>query len=123
MLYYIRYTHSIIYVYIITYIHIGDVLKIQSMLKICSEHLTENADHQSVAVLGSYTLLLCVLLYVYNLDLKREVRKSGICMCACIDRSYSLAVIIYIYTILDVILYSVYLLYIYYIYHIYTHLI
>lgn len=30
----------------------GDVLKIQHMLKICSEHLTENAEHQSVAVLG-----------------------------------------------------------------------
>ena len=30
----------------------GDVLKIQQMLKICSEHLTENAEHQSVAVLG-----------------------------------------------------------------------
>ncbi|CAM5998693.1 unnamed protein product [Sphagnum balticum] len=30
----------------------GDVLKIQQMLKICSEHLTENAEHQAVAVLG-----------------------------------------------------------------------
>lgn len=30
----------------------GNVLKIQDMLKICSEHLTEGADHQAAAVLG-----------------------------------------------------------------------
>lgn len=30
----------------------GNVLKVQSMLHICAEHLTENADHQAVAVLG-----------------------------------------------------------------------
>jgi 26S proteasome regulatory subunit N1 len=30
----------------------GNVLKIQSMLHICAEHLTENAEHQAVAVLG-----------------------------------------------------------------------
>lgn len=30
----------------------GNVLKIQQMLHICAEHLTEKADHQSVAVMG-----------------------------------------------------------------------
>jgi len=30
----------------------GNVLKVQSMLHVCAEHLTENADHQAVAVLG-----------------------------------------------------------------------
>ena len=30
----------------------GNVLKVQSMLHICAEHLTENAEHQAVAVLG-----------------------------------------------------------------------
>lgn len=30
----------------------GNVLKVQSFLGICTEHLTENAEHQSVAVLG-----------------------------------------------------------------------
>lgn len=30
----------------------GNVLKIQQMLHTCAEHLTENADHQAVAVLG-----------------------------------------------------------------------
>lgn len=30
----------------------GNVLKVQQMLRICTEHLTENADHQAVAALG-----------------------------------------------------------------------
>jgi len=30
----------------------GNVLKVQSMLHICAEHLTENAEHQAIAVLG-----------------------------------------------------------------------
>eukprot|EP01041_Mallomonas_annulata_P006987 gene6987-14202_t len=30
----------------------GNVLKVQRMLLICAEHLTENAEHQAVAVLG-----------------------------------------------------------------------
>lgn len=30
----------------------GNVLKIQQMLRLCSEHLTENAEHQAVAALG-----------------------------------------------------------------------
>lgn len=30
----------------------GNVLKIQQMLRLCSEHLTENAEHQAVATLG-----------------------------------------------------------------------
>ena len=56
--------HHIILIYTMIYVlcihlhalYTGDVLKIQSMLKICSEHLTENADHQTVAVLGMYAL-------------------------------------------------------------------
>jgi len=30
----------------------GNVLKVQRMLHVCAEHLTENADHQAIAVLG-----------------------------------------------------------------------
>jgi 26S proteasome regulatory subunit N1 len=30
----------------------GNVLKVQELLRSCTEHLTENAEHQSVAVLG-----------------------------------------------------------------------
>ncbi len=30
----------------------GNVLKVQRMLHVCAEHLTENAEHQSVAVIG-----------------------------------------------------------------------
>jgi len=30
----------------------GNVLKVQSMLRRCTDHLTENAEHQAVAVLG-----------------------------------------------------------------------
>lgn len=34
------------------YAHSGNVLKVQQMLRTCTDHLTENAEHQAVAVLG-----------------------------------------------------------------------
>lgn len=36
----------------VAYAGSGNVLKVQEMLHICAEHLQEDADHQSVAVLG-----------------------------------------------------------------------
>jgi 26S proteasome regulatory subunit N1 len=36
----------------------GNVLKVQEMLRICAEHLTEDAEHQSVAVLGIALIVL-----------------------------------------------------------------
>jgi 26S proteasome regulatory subunit N1 len=36
----------------------GNVLKVQEMLRLCAEHLTEEAEHQSVAVLGIALVVL-----------------------------------------------------------------
>jgi 26S proteasome regulatory subunit N1 len=34
------------------YANSGNVLKVQQMLRLCTDHLTEKAEHQAVAVLG-----------------------------------------------------------------------
>ena len=43
-------------------------MKVQEMLRICAEHLTDDAEHQSVAVLG-------IALVVLGEDVGTEVRE------------------------------------------------
>ena len=46
---------------------LSSLIKVQEMLRICAEHLTDDAEHQSVAVLG-------IALVVLGEDVGTEVR-------------------------------------------------